>query len=326
MIGSPGTLDPPVLSRMRHEIVDPAEDWETPVPSSVAGRLDPEGRGPRLVQATSEADLPPGVLRLLRYACGPLPLERTFLLAASARPVDRSCRRFVSTPVQVLGFGERATGLWVDRGRRDPAAIVPVARIGAIEDLAVLRCRRLSVRAADVRLSVRYSSETGSLLLGALRWLRRRAAGDAQGPVPPVGQCAVGADRIPGPWQQLIETLARDAPPGGIATLFGRAPDVVGDGVARGALVGLTSTELLVLVGPDATEAAEVAGPDVLAMVDRLAVPRHALQTVTAAGERLVIRAAGVERQVAIGATLARAAAELLETAGPARRPLSVAR
>ena len=326
MIGSPGALVPPTVTRMRREVVDPAEDWEIPVPSSVAARLDPEGRGPRLSRAASEADLPPGVLRLLRYACGPLPLERTFLLAPSARPVDRSCRRFVSTPVQVLGFGERATGLWVDRGRREPAAIVPVARIGAIEELAVLRCRRLSVRAADVRLSVRYSTETGGVLAGALRWLRRRAAGDAQGDVPAVRCCAVGADRIPGAWRQLIELLAGDAGPGGIAALFGLAPDVVGDGVVRGALVVLSATELLIMIGPDATEAPDLAGPDVLAMVDRLAVPRHALQSVTATDDRLVVRASGVERYLSIGATLAQAAAELVETAGPTHRPLTVSR
>ena len=91
-----------------HEIVDPAEPWETPLPRAAAARLDPQAEAARPTRPSSEADLPPGVLRVLRFTCGSLPLERTLLFPPAVRPIDRSCRRFVTTPRQVLGLGERA--------------------------------------------------------------------------------------------------------------------------------------------------------------------------------------------------------------------------
>lgn len=292
-----------------HEIVDPAEPWETPLPRAAAARLDPQAEAARPTRPSSEADLPPGVLRVLRFTCGSLPLERTLLFPPAVRPIDRSCRRFVTTPRQVLGLGERAAGLWVEWHMRDPAVVVPLERIGAIEDIRLLRYRRFSVRAADARLSVRYASGSRSAVGPPVAWLRRRIAGELRGEVPSPGLRSVGTGAVPAVWRAAAEAIMRQAGEGGAVALYGVAPPTGPDERPRGALVALTAEELIVL----AESADACPTPD---MPDLLAVPRRTLQLVRPMDDRLLVRSSGVERALRTGAELASAAAELVAEAG----------
>ena len=306
------------VDRPGREIVDPAEPWEVPIPSSAVSRIDPSGEGARMSRPTSDDELPPGVLRILRFTCGSLPLERTLLLAPSARPIDRTCRRYVATPVQVLAFGERATGLWVDWRRRDPAVVIPVERIGSVEDIRILRYRRLSVRAADARLSIRYRAEGRELLDPPLWWLRKKIGRGVRGEVPAAGLRVVGDVEVPTWWQAAARGVVADAGEEGAAMVFGAVAAARSAHPARAVLIAVTSSELLVMADPEGGACDPAASPAMLA------VPRHALQEVTADGDRLVIRSAGVDRVLSIGAGLATAAAELASCAGPARAPLQI--
>ncbi len=294
----------------RREVVDAAESWETPVALSAEQRLDPLARIGRFVPPTSDADLPPGVQRTLRFTCGSLPLDRTLLIPRSSRPIDRSCRRHVTTRLQVLGFGERGSGLWVEGRGRDPVAIVPIDRIAVIEDVSVLCYRRLSIRAADARLSVRYAPDAHPHLAGPIAWLRRRISGDVRGAVPWQGLHAIGETTIPDAWRAIAGLVTAEAGKSGASLLFGRVPSCDG-GSPRGALVALTATELIVLAEPNGASAA-VLTPQALVM------PRRLLQSASAEDDRLVTRSGGVERGVRLGSRLTAAAAELIDCAGPA--------
>ena len=304
------------VDRPGREIVDPAEPWEVPIPSSAVSRIDPSGEGARLSRPASDADLPAGVLRLLRFTCGSLPLERTLLLAPSARPIDRTCRRFVAMPVQVLGFGERAAGLWADWRKRDPAVVIPVDRIGSVEEVHVLRYWRFSIRAADARLAIRYRSDGRDLLDLPLWWLRRKVGGGTRGEVPPAGLRAVGDAEVPDRWRATAGEVAAEAGEDGAAMVFGTVRSASGVHPERGVLVVITASELVVMADPEAAACGPAASPELLA------VPRHTLRGVAADGDRLVIRSAGVDRALWIGAGFAAAASELVACAGPVKAPV----
>jgi hypothetical protein len=304
----------PDAERGGREIIDPAEAWEAPVPRSAVSRFEPGAYVARLVAPTADTDVPPGVLRSLRFACGSLPLERTLVLPPSTRPIDRGCRRYVAGRRQVLGFGERGTGLWVEGRGRDPVAVVPLDRIGAIEDLTVLCYRRLSVRAADVRLSVRYAPGARALLGTPLAWLRRRLEGDARGEVPWLGVRPVGTEDVPEAWRAIADVVADEGGQNGAAMVFGLTPSRTDDGTGRGVLIAVTTTELIVLAQADGAAEAASAWPQLLVL------PRRTLQQARQDGDRLVLRSAGVDRILRLGPWLTAAAVELIDCAGPARQ------
>ncbi len=307
LLGSGGTD----VDGGRREIVDAAEGWEQPVARAAVSRQDPTAHIGRFVLPASDADLPPGVQRTLRFTCGSLPLDRTLMIPSSARPIDRSCLRYVASRVQVLGFGERGTGLWVEARGKDPVAIVPTDRIAVIEDVSVLCYRRLSIRAADARLSVRYVPDAHASLGGPIAWLRHRIRGDARGDLPWQGLRPVGSARVPETWRGVAEAVADESGRSGAAMLFGLAPSA-GDGFPRGALVALTPGELIVLAEPDDPPVA-AAWPQLLVM------PRRLLQSAHPDDDRLVLRAGGVDRSIRLGNRFSAAAAELIECAGPVR-------
>ncbi|MGC8634093.1 MAG: hypothetical protein ACP5VP_05440 [Candidatus Limnocylindrales bacterium] len=302
------------------QVVDPAERWESPVSSAAALRVDPAGKAARLSLPSCESALPPGMLRAMRYACGSLPLERVLLLTPGVRPIDRLCRRFVAVPPQLLGFGERAMGLWVEWRAGDPAVTVSLDRVGAVEDVHVLQYRRLAVRTATARLAIRYDEETGQLLEPLLRWFRRRLAGETPAATPAATSVAAVPADLPPDWRAVAEAVLAEAAPGRVAILHGSAPADPGGLPALRVLIALTPTELLVLAGP--------LGPaqDGPAAPDRLVIPRRALQTIETRQDRLMIRAAGVERVLRVGAALAGEARDLLERGGPQAMPASLAR
>ncbi len=295
----------------RREIVDAAESWEQPVARASVSRHDPTAAIGRFVHPTSDADLPPGVQRTLRFTCGSLPLDRTLTVPPSARPIDRSCLRYVASRVQVLGFGERGTGLWVEGRGKDPVAIVHTDRIAVVEDVSVLCYRRLSVRAADARLSVRYVPDAHGSLSGPILWLRHRIRGDVRGDLPWQGLRPVGSARVPDAWHGVADAVVDEAGKAGAAMLFGLAP-ATADGFPRGALVALTASELIVLAEPDDPPAG-AAWPQLLVM------PRRLLQSARPDDDRLVLRAGGVDRSIRLGKCFSEAAAELVECAGPVR-------
>lgn len=305
-----GTASPPAADG--RDIVDPAEPWESPVPRSTVVRSASDSRTGRLVSPTSDTDLPAGVLRALRFACGSLPLDRVLMMATSSRPIDHSSRRWVTARRQILGFGERAAGLWVEGRGRDPAVVVRMDRIGAIEDLAVLSFRRLSIRAADARLSLRYAPESRSLLVPPLSWLRRKIDGDVRGEVPWLGARTAGTGMIPEAWQSIADLVSHEAGPQGAAMVFGLVPSRGDHRVDRGALVAITAAELIVLAQSDPADIGAGSSPQLVLL------PRRALQAVRDEGDRLALRSAGVERILRLGPVLTAAAADMIQCAGPA--------
>ena len=305
-----GAASPPAADG--RDVVDPAEAWESPVPRSTLVITTSDSPAGRLVGPACDTDVPPGVLRALRFACGSLPLERVLMMATSSRPIDHSSRRWVAARRQVLGFGERAAGLWVEGRGRDPAVVVRLERIGAVEDLTVLSFRRLSIRGADARLSLRYAPESRPLLGPPLAWLRRKIAGDARGEVPWVGVRVAGTGPIPDAWQSIADAVSHEAGVAGAAMVFGVVPSREDRRADRGAIVAITATELVVLAQPDPAAAGAWSSPQLILM------PRRTLQGVRDEGGRLALRSAGVDRILRLGPSLTAAAADMIQCAGPA--------
>jgi len=176
----------------------------------------------------------------------------------------------------------------------------------------VLSFRRLSIRTADARLSLRYAPESRSLLVPPLSWLRRKIAGDARGEVPWLGARTAGTDLIPEAWQSIADLVSHEAGPQGAAMLFGVVPSRGDHRADRGALVALTAAELIVLAQSDPADAGAGSAPQLVLL------PRRTLQAVRDEGDRLALRSAGVERILRLGPALTAAAADMIQCAGPA--------
>lgn len=149
-------------------VSDPAEPWESPV-----SRIDSTWLPGRPFRPTEVAQVPAPALMALEAECGPIPLDRLFVVPETTRLVDTT--HCVRTPAKVLAFGTAAVALWIDC-RPARVNVIPIARLLAVDDRQILLYGRLRLIAADDQLVVRYNTAERLEMQGNLAWLRRQMA------------------------------------------------------------------------------------------------------------------------------------------------------
>jgi hypothetical protein len=118
--------------------------------------------------------VPPSARSALEVDCGPLPLERLFIVPKTTRLV--SPRHCVITPARVLGFGVKDVALWVDDCPGGRVSSIPIDRLIAVDDRSILLYGRVRLLAANAQLVVRYNSVYRDDLQENLRDLRGQLA------------------------------------------------------------------------------------------------------------------------------------------------------
>jgi hypothetical protein len=288
-----GELGHRLLDLVRSAVSDPAEAWEIPV-----RRLDTAWLQGRPFRPTKPDEVPPAALPSLVTACGPLLLDRLFVVPRTTRLVAPG--KCVLTPTSVLGFGERAVALWIDEGPDGRLVAIPIERLRAIEDRRILLYGRLGFIAAETRLVLRYNTAERRALGDNLRDLRHRIAP----PGPPTADGFLWLDHhgqsrarseLPVKWRYVLSSPAVLADPqepaivavGDVAeTQRGRS------GPASGIAV-LASRELVIAVEPIGYVEAERYG------VDLLAVPRAHLAGIGWNGRSVTVRVGRAGAEVA---------------------------
>jgi hypothetical protein len=283
---------------MSNELV--AEEWEHVVASDLAPHITPAGPAAKPHRPLDVTDLPPGARAALTGAIGRHGLDDVLIVPAATRPAGR--RRSIYTPPCVLGIGERAVALWVQAfpvpGVR---AVVPLGELAAIELQAEGADSRLTLRSHRCHLSVRYN-RAADPLAGAILRLRRRAAGEPY-PVP----CAPASNKsIPAKWlavfgSPVLGLRAGDA----VAAVHGHARWPGG----REYLIALTAPELVVI------QAIRKRNPPNFDRVDSVQMPRRNIEEASIRPRCLLLRSAGVDLRVELGANLTPAAALWLQDA-----------
>ncbi|MGD0862318.1 MAG: hypothetical protein ABSA21_06095 [Candidatus Limnocylindrales bacterium] len=110
----------------------------------------------------------------LEVDCGPLSLERLFVVPKTTRLVSpRDC---VITPARVLGFGTQVVALWVDDCPGGRVISIPIDRLIAVDNRSILLYGRLRLLSPGAELVVRYNSVYRDELQENLRDLRSQLA------------------------------------------------------------------------------------------------------------------------------------------------------
>jgi hypothetical protein len=273
-------------------VSDPAEPWETPV-----SRIEATWLPGRPFRPTEVAQVPAPAMAALEAECGPIPLDRLFVVPETTRLVDTT--HCVRTPAKVLAFGTAAVALWIDC---QPARVtaIPIARLLAVDDRQILLYGRLRLIAADDQLVVRYNTAERLEMQGNLAWLRRQMATRS---LPAEARFVwlnrrgehTDPDRLPFKWQFLLRCSSALKDPeepayvaaGEVAESRGRR-----SGPASGVAV-LDSRELAI-----ASEPGEYLGSARYGF-DLLAVPRDRLQSLAWDGRALEVRLARPDGQSA---------------------------
>jgi hypothetical protein len=247
--------------------------------------------------------VPAAALTALEPICGPLELQRLFVLPRTTRLVDPT--HCVVTPDEVVGFGDDVVGVWIDDGPDGRVLSLPVERLMAVDDRTILLFGRLRLIAGDAQLVVRYNTVARGAVSENVSALRRRMATRALPVEPgfvwtdPRGEPA-GPSALPHKWRLVLEhpTVRPN-----------RGEDVsiaVGDlGEIRGrrtrplsGLAVLGSRELVIALEPSEYLDAQRFG------VDTLAVPRDRLSSLSWDGRTLTVLFGGERRGVDSGAVL----------------------
>jgi hypothetical protein len=161
------------IPRLTRSITDPPEPWEIPVLKRDRYKIDRTLAG-RPFRPTKPQDVPAGAGPALEAVCGTLPLENLYVVPRTTRLTTTT--ECVVTPAKVLAFGERTVGLWVDDGPNGRVMSVPVDRLLAVDDRAILLYGRLRLIAADTQLVVRYNTVSRDDLTANLLKLRSAMA------------------------------------------------------------------------------------------------------------------------------------------------------
>jgi hypothetical protein len=279
-----------------------AEEWEHIIGSDLAPHLVQAGPAARPHRPLDVTDLPAGARVALNRAVGRHGLDDILVVPATARSVGRLHRRCVYTPPCILGVGELAVGLWVQAlpvpGVR---AIFPLGELAVIELQAEGTDGRLTLRSRRCNLSVRYNRAADPLASGLLR-LRRRAAGEPS----PVPNAPAGNESIPPRWlavfgSPVLGLRAGDA----VAAIYGHARRPGG----KEYLIALTPRELVVI------RAVRKRYPPHFDRVDSVQVPRRNIEKASIRPRCLLLRSAGVDLCVELGANLTPVAALWLRDA-----------
>jgi hypothetical protein len=278
------------------------QEWEHIIASDLASHLTLAGPAARPHQPLDVIDLPAGARAALTEAIGCHGLDDVLVVPAAARSFGRLHRHCVYTPPCVLGVGERAAGLWVQAlpvpGVR---AIVPLGELAAVELRADGTESRLTLRSHPCELSVRYNRSADPLSGGLLR-LRHRAAGE---PAPLPG-APPGNSCVPPRWQSVLGAPVLGLRAGdAVAAVFGHARRPGG----REYLIALTASELVVI------RAARKQNPPHFDRADSVQVPRRNITEASIRDGCLMLRSAGVDLRVELGANPTPAASVWLEDA-----------
>lgn len=270
---------------------DPAEPWEIPISNVEQSEVD-------LIPLAAPGNpsgyrqVPPWAKAALEWACGPLSTDRYFVVPMAGRmPRDKE---WVMTPTSVVGFGDKAVGLWIDHGPNGILGWVSVDEMTAIEDRSVLLSCRLRLMTPDVELTVRYGAAGRDDLSTNLARLRASLSSPARPGDPTFLWLAPGSVRgdssaLPLKWRNVLESpRIRPDASGPVAVAVG---DVASEPAKRppSGLAQLTPGELVI-----ASEPSELLG-ELHYGVDLLAVPRGRLRSLRWDGQRLLI-AVGLER------------------------------
>ena len=290
------------MSRGTEGHCDPAERWEldcgeTGESTSWRGVHDVFPRTPSRAE-----DLPKGALEALNSRCSLEGLQRLFVTPRSVRSTGCNGPKVIS-PTSVLGIGMRAVGLWTEEPERGMKVLIPLDRIGAIEDVTTLLYGRLSFVSFTERLTIRYHTLARSSLGPALLSLRERLAGPPL-PLPAPGGEADALD-LPIKWKRLLRGPAvrfRDGAP--MAFRFAVASRSIGDDVDRGQLLVVSPHELVYLFDP--IEASHNYGQD------SFVVPRARITRVKVREKHLEIACNGARLSLRMAPELSEAAARWL--------------
>jgi hypothetical protein len=189
-------------------VTDPPDPWEVPVT-----RISPMWIAGRPFRPTSPGQVPESALAALESACGPLPLERFFVVPETTRLINPL--QSALSPQSVLAFGDGTVAQWIDDGP-GRLLVIPTDRLLAVDDRQILLYGRLRFVAADVRITVRYSTTERFDLVDNIRSLRARIAATQVETQPAFrwlnkrGQYG-SRDRLPIKWTIALKSSALDA-------------------------------------------------------------------------------------------------------------------
>jgi hypothetical protein len=273
---------------VRSAISDPAEPWEIAVPAKDHHIVNQMLHG-RPFRPTTPAEVPEAASAALAYACGPLPLERLYIIPRASRLVSQhSC---VITPASVLGFGENVVGLWIDDGAAGRLVAIPVERLLAIDNRTILLYGRLRLLTADGQLSVHYNTVSRSEIDQNLAQLRTRIA-VAGRPVEPGflwlerGYPAKAPAELPHKWFVVLQNpMVRPDPAQPVAIAAGGLEEAHPGRTRPASGVAILGDRELVI----ASEPLDRSGQARYG-VDLLAVPRSCLDSLAWDGQSLIVR------------------------------------
>ncbi len=236
----------------------------------------------------------------LEAVCGPLTLERLYVVPRTTRLVTR--RQCVITPAEVLAFGAWIVALWVDDGPDGRVLSIPVDRLIAVDDRVILLYGRLRLVAADTQLVVRYNTVSRRDLQENLCDLRGRMATKQL----PIESGFVWLDRrnermgrqdLPHKWRVVLDdpTVRPDLDEPAIVAVGDVTEIRQRRNRAPSGLAVLGSRELVIANEPSEYFEAARYG------VDLLAVPRERLGSLGWDGRSLTVRLA--HDQAVVGGT-----------------------
>lgn len=190
---------------------DPAEKWEIHFTEAEGGAYFRNGRPSHPYTPRRAEDTPPGAWEALNEVCGIRELSQVFIIPWAVRSVGWLAQKVIS-PNSVLALGDRAVGLWTEKPDPGLKIAIPLDKVAAIEDVAILLYGRLSFVPFGDRLTIRYNTVARHGMEPALLELRKRLAGTSQ-PLPPF-EYKLG--ELPFKWKVLLQEplvrLEKDSP------------------------------------------------------------------------------------------------------------------
>jgi hypothetical protein len=237
-----------MIRESTHRLSDPAERWELecqePAPTaSPRGAYDVFPYTPRRAD-----DVPRDALEALRNQCSVEGLERLLVVPRAVRYTGRGDHRVIS-PRSFLGIGTQAVGLWTEEPVRGIKVLIPVDRLGAIEDVTILLYGRLSFVSFAERLTIRYNTLARPGLWPALLSLRQTLA-TAPLPLP---QDDAPRAQLPIKWERVLGSpMARFHEGAPLLYRFAVERRRTAEDVDRGQMLVVNPHELVYICDPPA--------------------------------------------------------------------------
>jgi hypothetical protein len=225
---------------------DPAESWELRFTEAEGGSYFRSERASHPYTPRRAEDIPDGARESLTEACGIRDLSQMFIIPWAVRSVGALTQKVIS-PNSVLALGDRAVGLWTEKPQPGVKVSIPLERVAAIEDVAILLYGRLSFIPFGNRLTIRYNTVARHDMEPALLDLRRKLVASPQ-PLPDGERTTV---EVPFKWKIVLrETFVRltnDAP---VVFSFATIPRKHRHGPEYKQLLVLNPFELVYLCDP----------------------------------------------------------------------------